>query len=135
MKTNQLKAIFTLMIASVLLVGFMTVKRETVNEDFDVATSGATENLTRVQVFGEFSTVQVFYTGLDAADGTIGFTQSLDGNNFDELNGSTGTLDNTKNSHTFNITALRTDYLRPLFTKGSNTSGTITKIVYNFDNY
>lgn len=122
-------------IAILVFCAFSIVKRVTINENHDVGSGDPVENLTSVPVpSGNLTTVQVFYSGLDAADGSIQFAQSLDGNNFDIIDGSSGTLDNVKSSRTFNIVNLRTDHIMPIFTKGSNTTGTIDKIKYNFGN-
>lgn len=129
----KLRGLFLTLMAGVLLTAFITVRRETVKENLDVATAASTETLTNVKVFGNLTTIQVFYKNLDAADGSIQFTQSLNGRDFNLIIGAVGTLDNAKNSHMFNIVNLRTDNIRPVFTKGSNTTGEITKIMYNFE--
>lgn len=118
---------------SLLLMSF--AGRLTIEENLSVSGAGSTENLTDVAVTGTFVTVQVVYSGLNAADGTISFEQSISGKEkWDVVASSSGTLDNTKTSHTFNFTGLNTDRLRPVFTKASNTTGTIETIHYKFSN-
>ena len=124
--------LISILLVAIVSLAFMGVRINTQTLDFDVATGGATEEFESVQVRGEFITIQILYSGLDAADGSITFTQSIKNDIFDDItpSGTVIVLDNTKTSHTVNFVDLRTNYLQPTWTKGSNTVGTIEKIIY-----
>jgi len=130
-----MKNIITLLIIGIVAVcslSFLGVERFTQQVDFDVATGGASKTFDGVQSFGEHITVQVFYSGLDADDGTITFLQSTDNIVYDSISTAFITLQQNVQTHTINIVRLRTAFVRAVWTKGSNTVGTIEKLNYNF---
>lgn len=124
--------LLSILLVAGMSLAFMRVRIETQTLDFDVATGGATQDFESVQSWGENITIQILYSGLDAADGSITFTQSIKNDVFDDITpeGAVVILDNTKTSHTLNLVNLRTNYLKPSWTKGANTVGTIEKIIY-----
>jgi len=103
----------------------------------DVAT-GATEiDAFEVPIHCKNITLQIFYAGLSHSDGTIEVKQSQQMNVFDDIVDGSGTatvitLASANTSCTINIVNIVTNKIQINLAKGSNTTGTITRIIYQF---
>lgn len=75
-------------------------------------------------------TVQVNYTGVTSNKVSVALSQSLDGLTYDPVPGGQYTLDQTKESHTFNVIALQTNYVRAEVILLESSAGTIDSIVF-----
>lgn len=112
-------------------------KTITQNPNYDVSAGVTNFDIVRIESNGPV-TVQVFHNGLDAADLNLRLEQSIDEDvsDFNDVLDGAGNeveseIDNTDNSHTFNINGFTTDYARLVIQSvGAVTAGTITKIIW-----
>lgn len=72
--------------------------------------------------------VQFIATSLDAADGVIKLQDSNDGTNWNDISGASITVASGTSSNMIRYTAFTTSNCRAVWTKGSNTAGTIAAI-------
>ncbi len=75
------------------------------------------------------ASIQLNYTGINSADVQVKLEMSLDGVNFDEIPTSLVTLDNTKDSHTWIILGLITNYIRLKVIVNTATAGTLDEML------
>lgn len=96
-----------------------------------LSSASAASNQTST-AFGEarykYLSVQFVATGLDAADGIIKLQDSNDGTNFNDISGATITVAAGTSSNMIRYTAFTAEKIRVVWTKGSNTTGTISVI-------
>ena len=76
----------------------------------------------------KFVSVQFLATSLDAADGVIKLQDSNDGANWNDVSGATITVASGTSSNMIRYTAFTGSVARVVWTKGSNTTGTIAAI-------
>jgi len=131
----------TILILITCLLGFSFVpaissspgvtERVTIVEEVQVITLNAfiPQRLTSAASRGVSVTIQFIYKDLDA-DVVIEFTQSLDNENFDLIEGSAGFIDKDNNSHTFTLQGLNTNFIQPIIHKQKATTGEITELRY-----
>lgn len=74
----------------------------------------------------KYMSVQFVATGLDAADGVIKLQDSNDGTNWNDITGATITVATGTSTNMLRYTAFTADKVRVVWTKNSNTTGTIT---------
>lgn len=83
---------------------------------------------------GSLLTIQVLYKNLDSSNHTISVEQSSGTSRFDILIGVSKKLDQTRKSHTFNITGFNNDLVRAVLdVGGGGTDGEIEEIKYIFE--
>lgn len=75
-------------------------------------------------------TVQVNYTGITSSLVSIALSQSLDGLSYSPVPGGEYTLDPAAPSHTFNVIALQTNYVRAEVVLQEASGGTINTIIF-----
>lgn len=73
----------------------------------------------------KYAGVQVNGTGLNASDGVIKVQDSIDGENFVDINSANVTLTSGDTSNIIHITNFAGRYLRVIWTKGANSEGTL----------
>jgi len=78
-------------------------------------------------------TVQINYTGLSSNLVKFYIDHSLDGHNWSHVPESGFTLDPTKNSHTYVIIGLLTNYVRGHVELGEPSQGIITEILWKYE--
>lgn len=74
----------------------------------------------------KYMSVQFVATSLSHADGVIKLQDSNDGTNWNDITGATITVASGTSSNMIRYTAFTADQVRAVWTKGSNTTGTIT---------
>lgn len=73
---------------------------------------------------------QLNATSLDAADGSIKIQDSLDGTNFSDITGASITVASGTSVNMIRDTAFTGKYIRAVWTKGSNTAGTLQGLLF-----
>lgn len=104
----------------------------TVQQDVNYNLAGGDREFDRVQLFflRDLLTVQVRYSDLDKANVVFAIDQSLDGQNWTEVPYCTFTLDPLKDTHTFNIVGILTNFVRGHIRTPESTTGTIDHIIF-----
>ena len=75
------------------------------------------------------ASVQLNYTGINSSDVQVKLEMSLDGVNYDDVPTSLYTLDNTKESHTWVLVGLITNYIRLNVTVNTATAGKLDELL------
>ena len=112
--------------------GFSQTTIPTKSVSIVIASTTATANLTS-SAFGSeyfnFVSFQLVCTSLNAADGVIKLQDSNDGTNYNDISGATITVASGTSSNMIRYTAYTGRYLKAVWTKGSNTAGTMVGTV------
>lgn len=112
----------------------MSEKKDFTGLTIDITASEAADNIApsfQMPTHADKVAVKVSYEDIDTDDVTMKLVQSLDGVTWNDVENSEVTIDNSKPSHMWNLAGYTEGlYLRPSFTGGTATDGTITAINY-----
>jgi len=97
---------------------------------FTTGTSGASnQTSSSISAPGyKWVSLQFVATTLDASDGIIKLQDSDDGVNFNDISGASITVTSGTTSNMIRYTAFTGSYIRAVWTKGSNSTGTVRSI-------
>ena len=76
----------------------------------------------------QYVSIQLVWTGADKTDGIAAITASVDGTHFDPYPGGGFTLGTAAGNKVWQIDTQATPYIQFSYTKGTNTTGTMTVI-------
>jgi hypothetical protein len=74
--------------------------------------------------------VQINYSGISSDKVIVALEQSLDGLQYDTIQGASSILDKNADSHTFNLLGILTNYVRLRVDPGEATTGMINEIIF-----
>lgn len=92
--------------------------------------NGTAEDLLNHGSRKEKVAVQVVATGLNSADSVMKLQESNDGTNWADISGATATLASGASAPLIKATALVCRYIRAVYTKNTNSAGTVSAIAF-----
>ena len=104
----------------------------TIQQNVNYNIAGGDREFDRVQLFflRDLLTVQIRYTSLSTETVVFAVDQSLDGENWTEVPYCSYILDRTKDTHTFNIVGILTNFVRGHIRVPDTSTGTIDHIIF-----
>lgn len=107
----------------------MNSKQTTIWATGTVATNNITSDPQPGMSFN-WAALQLIAVNFNTADATIKLQDSIDGLNWNDVDGATITIASGGSSNIIRYTNFATGYIRAVFSKGTNSAGTLSAILF-----